>query len=399
MDFIKQISKRIKNSKYFGYYLAGFIVLVVGITVIIIAPWQSSAPEPGTVIAEPTPTPEPIPTSTPTPEPAPEPEPDIEPEPEPTPEPERGMYNPLTGEPTRTDISRNRPIAIVLANTTEALPMNGVSDADILYELPVEGGLTRMLGIFQDFSDVSKAGSIRSIRHYTVQIAESYDAILLASGGSEPALNEVRDRNITYLQEGARGSTVFVRDRNRIPGRRVDGLHSVVTTNYRLIRWLDDSDLRLEHDANRENVLKFTDNATPVGGADALQVVVRFSTGKNSTFEYNADSNVYHMRQFNRDFIDANDDERVSFTNLLIIKTPVTALSGQYAGAGRRDMPTTGTGEGYFVHGGKFIEIIWSRADKASQFVYTLRDGTELNLGRGNTYIGVVPTNMRVDFE
>jgi hypothetical protein len=40
--------------------------------------------------------------------------------------------------PTQEDISRNRPFSIVLGNTTDALPMNGVSEADILYEVLVE---------------------------------------------------------------------------------------------------------------------------------------------------------------------------------------------------------------------------------------------------------------------
>ena len=105
------------------------------------------------------------------------------------------------------------------------------------------------------------------------------------------------------------------------------------------------------------------------------------------------------MRQYNRDFTDANNGKHVSFANVIVLRMPISALSGQYAGAGRRDMSTVGSGDGYFAHGGKYIEIKWSRPDKSSQFTYTLEDGSELKLGRGTTYIGITSTNTNVTFK
>jgi hypothetical protein len=109
-----------------------------------------------------------------------------------------------------------------------------------------------------------------------------------------------------------------------------------------------------------------------------------------------------HFGSNSVNFIDANDSSQISFTNLIIIRTRVSALQGTFGVAGRRDMPTTGTGEGYFVHGGQIIEIEWHRPDYSDQFSYTLKDGTELILGRGKTYIGIIPSNTnegQVSFE
>jgi len=274
--------------------------------------------------------------------------------------------------------------------------MNGVSDADILYELVVEGGITRMLGIFQDHSNLGKIGSVRSIRHYTVEIAESYDAILFASGGSEPAIIEVRNRGVTYFEEGG---TLFRRDVNRIPGRTVGYLHSVIIVGDRLAKDLPDKVTRMEHDDDYEHELTFSDNATPAGGLGAKDIIVSFPAGKNSMFEYNAAENVYYMRQYNRDFIDANNSKHISFANIIVLRTPISALTGPHAGAGRRDLTTVGSGDGYFAHGGKYIEIKWSRPTKESQFVYTLKDGSELELGRGKTYVGITSINTDVTFK
>ncbi len=45
------------------------------------------------------------------------------------------------------------------------------------------------------------------------------------------------------------------------------------------------------------------------------------------------------------------------------------------------------------------MPIKWARSDINSCFTYTLEDGTALNLSRGTTYVGVIPTNGgSVDF-
>ena len=89
----------------------------------------------------------------------------IVPEPEPEPEPEPLPYvNPLTGEGCETDIGQNRPIAIMLNNLKKALPQLGVSQADIIYEAPAEGGITRMMAVFQSVEGVGDLGSVRSAR-------------------------------------------------------------------------------------------------------------------------------------------------------------------------------------------------------------------------------------------
>lgn len=61
-------------------------------------------------------------------------------EPEPEPEPELPYVNPLTGEGCAQDIAQKRPVAIMLNNLKKALPQLGVSQADIIYEAPAEGG-------------------------------------------------------------------------------------------------------------------------------------------------------------------------------------------------------------------------------------------------------------------
>jgi len=323
---------------------------------------------------------------------------------EPTPRPREEVlkgiehYNPLTGEVMDLGLAQQRPIAVVLNNISDSLPHNGVSKADIIYEYPVEGGLSRMLALYQDFSDVGMVGSIRSARHYTVQLANSYDAILVGAGRSSQAAEEVRALGIPFLNEvEGPERDIFFRDRSRIPGRRVDNLHAVVTTGERMMQWLPEYNFRLEHESSYEHMISFTEDGTPENGSNANQVVAHLSTGKSSAFYYDAEKGTYHMHQYNRDFTDANDDSRPGFTNVLIIKTSVTNIQGD--ASGRVNVTTTGMGDGYYINGGKFIEINWSRSDISSPFHYTQKNWAPLDFGIGKTFICIVPANLNPIFE
>ena len=114
--------------------------------------------------AVPTPTPPPMATGTP------------------TPTPYNGPVNPLSGMPTDGEISSQRPVAVMLNNLEQALPQQGQSQADLIYEVVAEGGITRMLGVFQSVEDVDMIGSIRSTRPYYIELALGHDALFIHAG-------------------------------------------------------------------------------------------------------------------------------------------------------------------------------------------------------------------------
>lgn len=78
---------------------------------------------------------------------------------------------------------------------------------------------------------------------------------------------------------------------------------------------------------------------------------------------------------------------QMTFKNLLFLTTDVSVIDD----AGRLSVRTTCTGEGYFVCGGKCVEITWERESNTEPFHYYLKDGTPLDLGIGTTYVGIRP--------
>ena len=99
--------------------------------------------------------------------------------------------NPLTGLKSTKDIAEKRPVAIMINNLKESLPQEGISNADIVYEILEEGGITRLMCIYNDYKDIPKIGSIRSTRDYFIDISDIHDSILVHVGGSTYAKNVI----------------------------------------------------------------------------------------------------------------------------------------------------------------------------------------------------------------
>ena len=122
----------------------------------------------------------------------------------------------LTGRFVPSAIGDRRPVAVMLNNIEAAQPMTGVSFADVIYECVVEGSLTRMMGIFENYDDLEKIGSVRSCRNYFVYYALEYDAIYCHYGQSSyavPLLEEPFVDNLSGLS--SIGNTVYYRTTDR----------------------------------------------------------------------------------------------------------------------------------------------------------------------------------------
>jgi len=384
-----------KNNTKIKRFLLPAAVVVIGAILLITAPWQAytqTEEQPTEApTAAPTPTSTPGTIATPTPDPdetTPTPDPG-EDTPKATPTPLPGVINPLTGEPSAVEIGTNRPWAVSIGNTRPALPQHGLSSADILYEYIVEGTETRLLAIFQSLPQSGIIGSIRSARQYIVEIASSYDALLVHAGGRDYAGEVISGSPVTRLNTlDVDGTSMSYRDQYRRQTLGMSNEHTLMTTYERLTNNLP-TRVRREHETGYSPALGFVEDGTPSSGSAATRIDVTFHEGsKNTLFTYSDSDKAYQVRQHARDMIDGNSGTpRPSFTNVLILQTDIKNTGDA---SGRRDIRTTGEGNGYFFCGGKYIEITWSRTTTTSQFVYRHKDGSLLELGIGKTYICII---------
>lgn len=344
----------------------------------------------GTATPSPEPTPTPAATPTPTPTPAPEPT------------PYNGPVNPLTGLPIEEKWVNARPIAVMLNNVKEAQPQLGQSQADIIYEVLVEGGITRMLGVYQTVEEVGTIGSVRSSRPYYLELALGHDAVYLHAGGSEDAYSKIKAWGVTALDcvrgpyEGSKpGSNLFWRDADRIKNN--GSVHSVVTTGETIIEKFAGYSLRQEHKEGYTYPQTFVENGTPVNGEDAATITVPFSNYKTGIFTYDEEMGKYLVSQYKKPYVDGNDGSQVAVTNVIILKADCHIIPGD--DAGRLAVDLTSGGEGWYACGGKMVPITWSKADRNSPFVYTDGAGETLALQKGNSYVSIVPLDCEISTE
>lgn len=333
--------------------------------------------------------------------PAPTPTPTVPPSLSPSPHPLPEELNPLTGEPLAEAWRGKRPVAVMLNNLHLAMPQQGNSQADIIYECMAEGGITRMMGIYTDLDGLDTIGSIRSARPYYLELALGHDAIFVHCGGSEEAYADIPAWGVDNL-DGVRGpylsasgthNNLMWRDPERRAAMSLE--HTVVTDGEALTTYIP-ATMRRDLAEGFDAGLTFVDDGTPAEGETANSVVFDYSNYKTARFTYDADSGKYLVGQYNGPYIDGNTGEQIAMTNVLILKTPCRATGDSL---GHVNVDVVGEGDGYFACGGKLVSIHWSKASRNEPLRYTLADGTALALGRGKSYIAFAPTEVEVHYE
>ena len=135
----------------------------------------------------------------------------------------------FTGEWIDAELGTTRPLAVMLNNTSAALPMSGISNASVIYECPVEGRITRWMGIFEDWEDLSRIGSVRSCRLYYLHFAQEFDAVYAHFGQASYAREALNSGDFDVLSGATAGidSPGHSHVRPDLPARKGHGAYFV----------------------------------------------------------------------------------------------------------------------------------------------------------------------------
>lgn len=316
---------------------------------------------------------------------------ETEEETEPVVEEEDKLLHPLTGEETETDYTAFRPYAVMIDNGSGALPQDGISYADILYEVTAyAGGSTRCMGIYQDMSVTDVIGGVRSCRSQFVDIALSYDAIFLHYGGSDEGKARINKTDCDHVD--GMGSSWFYRDSWR--SNHIGYSHSVVVDTEAVLTNIEGKGFRIKHEDGYSCGLDFADEVALTEAQDAVKAVVSIGGSKTTTLEYNADTGLYMASQYDDIWIDRLTEQQLSFTNAIFIHMDSHVSQGVL-----QIHDTLEGGTGYYMVGGKIAEITWSRESLDDPYQYFYADGTPVTLQAGKTYVGVYTAGGWVEWE
>jgi hypothetical protein len=299
--------------------------------------------------------------------------------------------NPLTGEIGYNEKAvGKRPVAVMVSNIKAALPQYGITDADIIYELPVEGGITRLMAVYADYTDMPDICSIRSCRYYYPLIAYGMDAIYCHWGSDQTiALDTLNYLGIDRFDgnENSLGfGTVFDRDEER--AAYYDSEHTGYLKGSALADAIDDMGYRTDiNETNASGAFMFNDPDSPSEpeGASCLTAELNFSGDYYSTFEYDSNSKTYLKYHSGSPHNDGVTGEQLSFTNVLILATSVSTRSdGKLMDVG------LDSGSGYYVSMGKAQPITWSKESDDSPIKIYDESDNEISINAGKSYIGLI---------
>jgi len=301
----------------------------------------------------------------------------------------------LTGLPTDITNTLKRPVAIMINNERKCLPQVGISNASILYECNIEGGVNRLIGIFEDYESLDYVGPVRSCRPYFLDIAQMHDAIYVHAGGSAEAYNQLRSRGINNIDgvNEYRIEILFWRDPIKYKERGYE--HSLMINGQGIKKAIAYKKYRTDLNEGFSSTYRFKDSPSDISDAykpsAANYIYIPHSSYIESIFEYHKDDMRYYRFQHNRAHIDETTGEQLSFDNVVVIFTPRKIVDDY----GRLDVDITGEGEGYYASRGEYIPIKWTRANKDTVINYYHADGTPLMLNPGKTFVSVASTGIK----
>lgn len=313
-----------------------------------------------------------------------EPEPEVEEPEEITHEGEAQSL--LTGEWLPEEETKKRPVAIMFGNTTDALPQYGVGEADVLYECLVEGGLTRLMGIFDNYSDAPKYGSVRSCRLYYAHIAKEYDAIYAHYGQADIAKSFLNSDAIDNLNglDGSIESIMYYRSSDR------PAPHNVFTTPDGISAGIEKKGYRTTYGDAYTGHFLFADGEEPVvlNGQDVYAMQTTYPNSK-TWFEYDDASGTYKRFHYKKEHVDGETGAQLAFTNVIFQFVPGRVIDKK----GRMEFDTVGSGKGIYFTGGKCVDITWKKESLETPSIFYDGNGDQLVMNPGKTSICIITTD------
>lgn len=307
-----------------------------------------------------------------------EPEPEVEEDPVEEPEPELPNVYPLTGERTEEAVD-NRIVAVMVNNHPSARPQTGLSQADVVFEILAEGDITRLMAFFQS-QQPEVVGPVRSARPYYFNTADDYGALYVYHGAANFIEDMLADGAADYLN-GAYyddDGNLFKRESFRVAPHNSYLQFGAV---YDIA-----ADKGYETSMNYESLTFLEEEETAdIGGTEVSEVSFNYESTP-VRYVYDSESEAYLRYNGDEQTIELDTDEAVELDNVFIIETDHDVVDN----AGRREIDLESGGNGYLLQKGKLQKIQWENRDGR---IIPVRDGEEVGLVSGQTWINVIPTD------
>lgn len=303
--------------------------------------------------------------------------------------------NPINGveifDESSSENLKRFPIAVMVNNATPARPQSGLMDADLIYEIVAEGGITRYLAIFLSKTP-EIVGPIRSVREYYLPfVQENGKASLMHIGYSPQALQKISEWDIFSI--GLKGAD-FYRDNHG--DFNVATEHTAYSRGDELFK-LSQS-IRSSTSENIE-MWKFKEEGvkdSDLQEANTAQIDFWYSGDYTGYFKYDPITNEYvrysgvSQNGTPNILLDRETKKEIRVKNVIIqmaLEFPIPNDDKN-----RLDYKVIGSGNVYILRDGKLLKGTWKKDSLDSRTRFYNEKSDEIELNRGKIWVSVVPS-------
>jgi DUF3048 family protein len=293
---------------------------------------------------------------------------------------------PLTGEPAPHGAIPDRPaLAIKVENAPEARPQTGLNDADVIYEEPVEGGYTRFIAVYQ-CAESPRVGPVRSGRMTDPDVLVQFGRPALGYAGGVQAVKSSIAKagliDVNYIV----AAQAYTRDDGRVAP------HNLYTTTKALWKAAKSKEGAPDPVFTYDDEL--TTKAKKVGAAH-----LPFSSVSDVYWSWSRKQSAW-LRSHGTTPHELTDDGQVSATNVVILEVDVRP--GHILDAAGNPSPVvtlTGSGRAYVLRDGRMLVGRWERPKLSDLTKLVARDGSEIALAPGRTWVELFPSDLQMQTE
>lgn len=252
-----------------------------------------------------------------------------------------------------------RPMAIMIENHRLARPQTGLNEANIVYEIPVEGGITRFMGIYNKIPGV--VGPIRSCREYFVDRALEVSALYVHCGGSPKGYQYLASSHIFSIDEIKIGKGFF-RDNTRKAPHNLYGkgreIFDSASENFPMLL------------KNKVKLLNYGVQES-LGSKEAKTATIKYHGNYEVKIKYDNGS---YLRYMNDELhVDRITKKPLSAYAIIIQEAAMKTIDK----AGRQEISFIGNGIAWILEKGRLTNVTWHKNEADSATVFKDEKGIE----------------------
>lgn len=338
---------------------------------------------------------------------------------------DNNIYSKLTGEPLASNELVTAPAyCIQTPNGMDgARPQAGLNQAGVVFEAIAEAGITRFAAIYQNPTSAI-IGPIRSLRMYYLEWDTPFDCTIVHAGGAPDAIAAVSNgsykdltENYSYMYRGTYGSrrwnNLFTTSALLAKMSADRGYNSSDIKGFS--RMTPSESLKSRVDSLVEEKLTIyepSSGKTSNLSAKTSDIAINFGGLVNFNVRYNYDpaSNTY-LRSYasgtahdiyicpDDDLGEKNPEDNCTLKQLAPSVVVAMMVSEKKASDNyHENITVVGSGDAYIFQNGSAISGTWKKSSDAEQIRFYNKDGSEIALAPGQTFVEAVPQYGSVEY-